>query len=143
MILEQLYKCHFWEIPQAALEHMHIVLSRGQILETAYGIKFEVTRGFSTPQEHIAIYKKINAERAAKGLHKVPVPIHSKHLIGAACDVADRSGDLKIWLNLYPHYLDDLDLWVESFKATPHHLHFQTQPYPSWKPGKSRFFDPF
>lgn len=54
----------------------------------------------------------------------------SNHMLGKACDVADASKSLKIWLMTEAGQiaLEDCGLWIEHPSATPTWAHFQTVP---------------
>ena len=68
---------------------------------------------------------------------------HSKHLIGAAIDIADPGGVLDSMLsNSENNLLEELGLWRESPDKTVGWVHLQIEPYGSWHPGKSRTFQP-
>lgn len=57
----------------------------------------------------------------------------SKHLIGAAADIADVDGFLKTWLKDQPGVLVEASLWCEAAEYTQGWCHFQIIP-----PGSGR-----
>ena len=67
-----------------------------------------------------------------------PAAPKSKHLIGAAVDIFDKDGSLKSWIKDNESVLEDAELWMEDFSATPTWCHFQCLPPKSGK----RFFIP-
>jgi hypothetical protein len=91
-----------------------------------------IDRGFSTPEDQIAIYE-------AKGLKP---KMGSCHLIGAAADIHDPKGVLKKWILDNLQLVEELKVFLESFDATSTWVHWQIFPYGSWVPGKSHFFEP-
>ncbi len=62
-----------------------------------------------------------------------PKASKSKHLIGAAADIADKDGSLKAWLIANPEVLKNAGLWCEAAEATPGWCHFQCLPPGSGK----------
>jgi hypothetical protein len=82
---------------------------------------------------------KVNsAMRCAEHNSKIPgAAVHSKHMLGEACDFHDPDGELTSFV--LP-MLEELDLWVEDRIDTPRWLHIQVSPYGSWKEGKSRVY---
>jgi uncharacterized protein YcbK (DUF882 family) len=62
----------------------------------------------------------------------------SKHLMGQACDISDKNGELKKWIKANVSVLESAGLWCESFDATPSWVHFQVVPPKSG----NRFFIP-
>ncbi len=64
----------------------------------------------------------------------------SKHLIGAAVDIADVDHSLYIWCKANPSILEKANLWCEEGTRT--WVHFQCLPFASYRPGGSRWFFP-
>ena len=64
--------------------------------------------------------------------------LHSKHMTGEACDIADPGGELGRWVLDNEQALVDVGLWCEAPSHTPTWVHFQTKPPKSGK----RFFIP-
>ena len=71
----------------------------------------------------------------AEGRSNAPL---SKHLLGAAADVADVDGKLAQWCRDNVPFLEANELWCESPSATKGWVHFQTLPPNSGR----RFFIP-
>lgn len=122
--------------------NMKVLASGVTVVENTIGAAFQVTSGLRSWSDHKAIYDKVNSKRKQRGLDPIAVPQKSKHLIGAAVDVYDPTGDLKEFLRRNPHVLDMANLWCEDFSSTPNWVHFQCLPYGSWTPNKARTFFP-
>lgn len=138
MRLEDLYKCELHDVPAPALENLKALLPKLEKLEAAYDRPFQVTSGFRTWTEHKAIYRRINDQRIVQKKSEIPLPLHSQHLNGNACDVLDGSQELKIWVAKNMPLIEDLDLYFEAFKYTPNWIHIQCV-----APGSgNRFFIP-
>lgn len=93
----------------------------------------KVSSGFRTMKDHKRIYEEKNAKRKAQGLPELPVPMSSRHLIGAAVDIEDADGKLKAWVAKNIEILKDIGLWCEHFDSTPTWVHFQCLPPSSGK----------
>lgn len=96
---------------------------RMNVVRSAYGQPMLVTSGLRTQQDQMRINPK-----APK----------SKHIMGKACDISDRSGALKAWILANVEILESAGLWCEDFAHTPTWVHFQSEPPRSGK----RFFIP-
>ena len=95
-----------------------------------------VTSGYRTLQDHLRIY-------AAKGIYdKSKIPMASKHLTGNAVDILDESLELTKWLKTPEGaiVLDKAQLWCED--GNKNWVHFQRQPFASYKQGGTRWFKP-
>lgn len=114
---------------RANLSHLHYKLN---LIRMFYKEDMVVSRGFSTPQEQIKIYQ-------AKG--QTP-KMGSQHLLGGAADILDPQQQLQKFVLNHLEWFESLNVWIESFSATPTWTHFQIYPYASWEPGKSIFFEP-
>lgn len=115
---------------QINLIHLHHKLN---VIRRFWKNPMYVTSGYRTKEDHFRIYKQ-------KGVDKPPMG--SQHLIGAACDIADPDGELKQWIGMNLHYIEEVGLWLESFQATGGitggWIHFQIYPPHSG----NRFFEP-
>lgn len=112
------------------------LLEKCKKLREKYGKPMVVSSGLRTMEKHLAIYR-------AKGItDKSKIPMKSNHLFGRAVDFSDPKGELQKWIKDHPEVIEELDLYLESFDATPNWVHIQTNPFGSYKPGKSRFFKP-
>lgn len=79
-----------------------------------------VTSGFRNPDDHRRIY-------AAKGItDDKKIPWKSKHLFGAAVDIADEGLLITKWLKANPKILEDAELWCEE--GNKNWVHFQIFP---------------
>lgn len=110
------------------------------VIRKAYNKPMVPTSGLRTMKDHLRIYRN-------KGItDKRKIPMKSKHLYGQAVDIYDPKQELQKFLLKNEHLLRDCDLWCEDFRYTSNGrsswVHFQTSPYGSWRPGKSRFFIP-
>lgn len=87
-------------------------------------------------------HKRIYMEKAkALGITNVRIPMGSKHLRASASDYLDRDGLLMKWCRENESFLASIEVWIEDDPSVPR-VHFQTEPYGSWKPGKTIFFKP-
>lgn len=77
-----------------------------------------VTSGLRTIEDHLRIY-------AAKGITDIAkIPMHSKHLIGAAVDISDPNLEITAWLKENNSQgLVDAELWCEE--GNKNWVHFQ------------------
>lgn len=100
---------------------------RLNIIREAYGKPFKITSGLRSAEQQRALI--------AAGNSNAP---KSKHLIGAAADVFDPQGELKVWLMQHLGLLEQVGLWLEDLSATPTWVHFQILPPVSGK----RIFKP-
>jgi uncharacterized protein YcbK (DUF882 family) len=86
------------------------LLERMNKIRAAYGKPMYVTSGLRSEADQARINPK-----ASK----------SRHLIGAAVDIADQNGDLKKWIKANVSLLETVGLWCEHFDSTPTWVHFQ------------------
>lgn len=122
------------DIPAEHLTNMKELLVRVNKLRQAYGKPMRPTNCYRSMEHHLAIYTR-------KGItDKAKIPMASKHLSGFAVDIADPTGELYKWAKANEALLKEIGLWAEE--GTQGWLHVQSQPYRSYKPGKSRFFKP-
>lgn len=122
-------------------KNIEILLHRMNQVRLLYNKAMIITSGVRTIDHQISIYK----EKAVKkewpfqdGKFDISkVPLKSMHLIGAACDVLDESGDLMLWCRNNEHHLVAIGLWIEDDPSTPR-VHLQIYPPKSG----NRFFKP-
>lgn len=105
--------------------NLAVLLKKINVIRSAYGKPMTVTSGLRTMAKHLAIYEKTNADRKAKGLAPVKVPLGSRHLYGQAVDIADASGSLWNWCMSNMKVLENAGLYLEDRSATPTWIHFQ------------------
>jgi uncharacterized protein YcbK (DUF882 family) len=129
-LLNNKYK--FTELPKEHQKNLKILLEKINQVRLLYGKPMIVTSGYRSIEDHMRIYE-------SKGItDKSKIPMKSKHLIGAACDIADSKKELQTWvLNNLPK-IEAIGLWMEDFNYTPNWVHFQILPPQSNK----RFFIP-
>lgn len=101
------------------LEKLHSAINK---IRTAYGKPMLVTSGVRSEEDQ----KRIN-----------PKAPKSNHLLGLACDIADKDGKLWNWLMVNLNLLEEAGLYLEHKSATPTWVHFQACPP---KSGKRVFF---
>lgn len=89
------------------------LLDRINQVRTAWGKPMTVTSGLRSQADQ----ERIN-----------PSAPRSKHLIGAACDIADADGSLKAWVGSNLKLMEDIGLWMEDFGHTATWVHFQVFP---------------
>lgn len=109
---------------QASLQ---ILLDRVNKIRAEWGKPMTVTSGLRTMEDHLKIY-------AAKGItDPAKIPMKSKHLYGQAVDIYDPNKELQAWCKANENLLEDAQLWMEDFSATPNWCHFQILPPASGK----------
>jgi uncharacterized protein YcbK (DUF882 family) len=122
--------------PQETQDNLKDLLEKMNKVRVAYGKPMTVSSGLRSIKHHLEIY-------AAKGItDKSKIPMKSKHLYGLAVDIADADGKLKEWVKANIKLMEEIGFWFESFDATTTWVHFQTQPFGSYKEGGTRFFNP-
>lgn len=104
-------------------DNLVILLERMNKLRKAYNKPMYITSGLRSAEDQARINPK-----APK----------SRHLLGAACDIADGDGSLKKWVKANISLLETIGLWCEDFASTPSWLHVQIIPPKSG----NRFFIP-
>lgn len=106
-------------LDQQTQSNLKILHERINIIRIAYGKPMVISSGLRTVSHHLAIYK-------AKGITDPKnIPMQSKHLIGAACDVHDPNRELQKWTKENIALLESIGLWCEAFESTPTWVHFQ------------------
>lgn len=114
--------------------NLAILLERMNKVRELYGKPMRITSGLRTEADQIRVY----AEKGITDISKIPMK--SKHLRGAACDVADSDGALNTWCKLNEEKLRELGIWLETRQGG--WQHFQVLPYGSYTEKKTIFFNP-
>lgn len=117
-----------------------ILFERMNIIRKEWNKPMVITSGFRSLEDHLRIYKEIAARNEVE-FDESKVPMKSKHLAGAACDVLDSDGSLMKWCRENEDFLKKLGVWIEDDSSVPR-VHFQILPYGSYKAGKTIFFKP-
>lgn len=121
------------ELTQEQKDNFAILLERVNKVRALWGKPMIITNTIRTMEEHLAIYAK-------KGItDKSKIPMKSKHLFAAACDVSDPDLELTQWLQDNPQVMEDCDIWCELGNSNWSHI--QIQPFGSYKAGGSRWFN--
>lgn len=124
------------DIPHQHQVNIDELLKRVNIIRAAYGKPMNVSSGYRSLQDHLRIYSQ-------KGItDQNKIPMASAHLSGQAIDIADPKGELQAWIKANPQIIEQADLYLEDFSATPTWVHLQIRPFKSYKPGGTRFFKP-
>ena len=121
------------EIPINHQQNGEILLNKINIVRTAFGKPMTVSSCYRTKQRQLDIYR-------AKGVPESKIPLSSQHLIFLAVDIADPNGELYKWMQVHPEVLEKADMYCES--GTVGWVHFQCNPFASYKPGLTRWFQP-
>jgi hypothetical protein len=108
------------------------------VVRAAYGKPMFITSGVRSLEDHKRIYMEI---ARAKGITNPRIPMGSKHLKAAACDVLDQDGSLYAWCKANDSVLAQAGVYLEEDRSAPR-VHFQVIPFGSYKPGGSRWFRP-
>ena len=99
-------------------------------LRLAYGKPLQVTSGYRSLDEHLAIYKR-------KGItDKSKIPMKSKHLEGLAVDIVPVDlpvADLQKYIKNNIALMQEFGLWFEDFSKTLTWVHAQCVPPKSGK----------
>lgn len=99
-------------------KNLNTLLQAINKVRQAYGKPMTVTSGLRSQADQ----QRIN-----------PAAPKSKHLLGAAVDIADTDGCLKRWINDHMDVIADADLYLEDFAHTLTWVHFQCLPPKSGK----------
>jgi hypothetical protein len=124
---------HHHELSQAQQDNAELLAAKLSQLESAYGVRLVINRGFSTLPEQEAIYRGINSHRELQGLSPLKVPEKSAHLEAAAADISDTTGALWRWCMSNLALLEELHLYLEDRSRTPTWVHFQI-----WAPASGK-----
>ena len=103
--------------------NLDILLERINVIRKEWNKPMTITSGFRSTEDHLRIYKEI-ATRNKKEFDATKVPMKSKHLAGAACDVLDSDGSLMKWCRENVELLEKTGLWIEDDTSVPR-VHFQ------------------
>lgn len=96
--------------------NLSVLLERLNKVRVAWGNPMTVTSGLRSESQQEALIKS-----GASNAHK------SKHLIGAAADIADEDG-FKDWVKASMSLMEEIGFWFEDFDHTPGWVHFQILP---------------
>lgn len=116
MIIRKELNPHSYPETAEVSGNLDTLLQRINVVRTAWGRPMTVTSGLRSQADQ---------DRINPGAPK------SKHLIGAAVDIADSTGDLYRWLKSDPSILERAQLWCEA--GTIGWCHFQIFPPKSGK----------
>lgn len=101
---------HNYPLTEEIENNLNILIIRLSKLRELWGKPMSVNSGLRSQEDQA----RIN-----------PSAPKSKHLIGAAVDLADRNGEMKAWLKANPKILIECDLYCEAYSYTPTWLHCQ------------------
>ena len=128
---------HGYQLTNEVHDNISTLIERMSAVRLSYGKPMLVTSGLRSAV--------LQAQLIEDGISKA---VKSKHLIGAACDIADPDGELGKWCLKNRHLLEALQLWCEDpaytvrkdkdGKVLSRWLHAQIFPPASGK----RFFKP-
>ena len=128
-------------IPAEHRDNIYKLLDKINIVRYEYNKSMTVSSGYRSKEDHLRIYKE-KAIKENKNFDESKVPMGSKHLKGSAVDIYDPKQELQKWIKENEGFLISTGLWIEDFKYTSNWVHFQCEPYGSYKEGKSIFFIP-
>ncbi len=108
--LEELNKHNYATTPEID-ENLSILCDRLNTLQQACGLVFVITSGLRSQEQQndLILMGKSNA-------------VHSNHLIGAAADVYDLSGEINKWCLANIERLEGIGLWCENRQGPWQHL---------------------
>jgi uncharacterized protein YcbK (DUF882 family) len=121
MITQQELNPHSYEVTHDQAGNLATLLFRINQVRREWGKPMIVTSGLRSKEDQ----ERINPKATA-----------SKHLFGAACDIADPKGELMAWCRSNEQRLEQIGLWMEA--GTKGWVHFQIFPPRSG----TRFFLP-
>lgn len=132
---EEIIKDYKWDDLDSEIKaNIELLLKRMNEVRKLYAKPMIVTSGLRTKDDQIRVYAK-------KGITDITkIPMKSKHLTGCALDVSDLSGDLNKWCKENEEKLRDIGIWLETRQGN--WQHFQIEPYGSYTPKKTIFFNP-
>ena len=121
------------------MEHqdsLYKLLHAINIIRQAYNKPMLPTSGYRSREDQLRIYKN-------KGIvDEKKIPWGSAHLKGMAVDISDPKQELQKWCLENPEILDKANLFMEDFAFTKNWVHFQINPFGSYKKGGTRYFKP-
>lgn len=118
-------------------KNLESLLVAMNIVRAAYSKPMFVTSGVRSIEDQKRIYMDI-AKR--QGVTSVRIPMGSKHLVAAACDILDVDGALYAWCKAHDAELAKAGVYLEE--GTSGWVHFQVIQFGSYKPGGTRWFKP-
>lgn len=119
-LLEILGRAKLDALPLEVQKNLGTLVERVNKVRGLWGKPMIVTSGLRTMEDHLRIYASKGVTDPAK------IPMRSRHLIGAAVDIADDGLILTRWLKDNPSILEDARLWCEE--GNKNWVHFQTVP---------------
>ena len=121
------------EIPAELKSNFDKTTTKLSNLEDDYNYNLLCTSFYRSMLHHLRVY-------AAKGIiDPALIPLKSKHLVCLAGDLVPEHKPIKHFHDfLTEAKLEEHGLWMEHPLDTPKWGHLQSEPYPSWVPGKSR-----
>lgn len=135
LTLEEILKGKlFSSLPLKEQGNVKVLWFRMNKVRNEYGKPMTVTSGYRSMQDHLRIYRQKGITDQSK------IPMSSKHLTGCAVDIADADGELMQWCVANETLLRQIGLWLE--KGTKGWVHFQSEPFKSYKLGGTIFFNP-
>lgn len=118
MITEKELNPHNYLPTKEVESNLKTLLIRMNAVRNLYGKPMVVTSGLRT----LIDQARIN-----------PSAPQSKHLLGQACDISDRDGELWAWVEKHLDEMAAIGLWFEDGTYTDGWVHFQTVPPKSGK----------
>lgn len=109
----------YMKLPEVQQTNIMRLIQKVNALLDEFGEVRSVTSGYRTMADHQRIYKEINEKNVKLGKPVIKVPMGSKHLVGAAVDLADADDRLKKFCTedmlkkheLYMEHPDYTDTW--------------------------------
>jgi hypothetical protein len=120
-----------YALTEEQAKNLAVLHERINKVRDVYGKPMIVNSGLRSMEQHLKIYKDKGITDPAK------IPMKSRHLIGAAVDIADPDGKLMDWVEANVKLMEELGLWMEV-RDNVGRVHFQIFSPASGK----RFFNP-
>lgn len=120
-----------YKLTEEQAKNIPVLLERINKVRDKWGKPMTVNSGLRSLEDHLAIYARMGITDQKK------IPMKSRHLIGAAVDIADPDGSLYDWVVANEKLMEEIGLWMEV-KDAQKRVHFQIFPPGSGK----RFFNP-
>lgn len=108
---------HDYPTTPAIDDNLARLLERINRVRTAYDTPMIVTSGLRSDEQQKALI--------ADGKSNAP---KSHHLTGEACDIQDKDGALRKWVEANMDLMEAIGFWFEDFDHTVGWVHFQIVP---------------
>lgn len=135
--MQEIIKDTKWDdIPLEHQESLNKLLEIINVIRKEYNRPMIVSSGYRSKEDQLRIYNEKGVMDESK------IPWGSSHLKGMALDIYDPKQELQKWCLENPTILEENLLYMEDFAYTKNWVHFQINPFRSYKEGGTRYFKP-